>query len=202
MLKVPKTMVAALFAAALTACSWVPNYFPGFLKPYRPDVQQGNVITNEMVEQLRPGMSRDQVKFMLGTPLLVDAFHKDRWDYMYYLNPRSGATQRRKLTIFFEDNHLARFQSDAMPPESMADNLILGRKGKPAAPKPKEAVEAAAAATPAAAEAAAAAPQAATATPQETSAAPNAAPADSAPAAPTPDPGAAPSPAPAPPARP
>jgi outer membrane protein assembly factor BamE len=132
---------AALLTAALTmaGCGSVTNYLPGFLTPYRPDVQQGNVITSEMVDQLRPGMTRDQVKFMLGTALLADGFHPDRWDYLYYLNPRAGAPQRRNLVIYFKDNRLDHFTSDPMPPESMADNLILGKKttAKPSAP-PKE----------------------------------------------------------------
>jgi outer membrane protein assembly factor BamE len=132
---------AALLGAALitAGCNSVTNYLPRFLKPYRPDVQQGNVITSDMVEQLRPGMTRDQVKFMLGTALLADAFHPDRWDYLYYLNPRKGAPQRRNLVVYFKDNRLDHFTSDPMPPESMADNLILGHKpfAQPSAP-PKE----------------------------------------------------------------
>jgi outer membrane protein assembly factor BamE len=137
----PARRMAAILALAaiLPGCSSITHFLPGFLTPYRPDVQQGNVITSEMVEQLRPGMTRDQVRFMLGTPLLADAFHKDRWDYLYYLNPRVGPIQRRNLVIYFADNRLDHFQSDAMPPESMADNLILGRKGKaPVVVKPKE----------------------------------------------------------------
>jgi outer membrane protein assembly factor BamE len=135
-----RRLVALLSAALITAgCGSITDYFPRFLKPYRPDVQQGNVITSDMVDQLRPGMTRDQVKFMLGTPLLADAFHPDRWDYLYYLNPRVGAPQRRNLVIFFKDNRLDRFKSDPMPPESMADNLILGRKGPfPVNAAPKE----------------------------------------------------------------
>jgi len=129
---------AALAAAALmlTGCGSLTDYLPGFLTPYRPDVQQGNVITSDMVEQLRPGMTRDQVRFMLGTALLTDGFHPDRWDYLYYLNPRSGAPQRRNLVIYFKDNRLDHFTSDPMPPESMADNLILGKKvpAQPSAP--------------------------------------------------------------------
>ncbi|HEY4039577.1 MAG TPA: outer membrane protein assembly factor BamE [Burkholderiaceae bacterium] len=112
----------------MAGCNSVIDRLPHFLKPYRPDVQQGNVITSDMVEQLRPGMSRDQVKFMLGTPLLTDGFHPDRWDYLYFLNPRFGSPQRRNLVIYFKDNRLDSFKSDPMPPESMADNLILGRK--------------------------------------------------------------------------
>lgn len=122
---------------ALAGCSWIAPRLPGWASPYRPDVQQGNVITREMVEQLREGMTRDQVKFMLGTPLLADAFHPDRWDYLYYLKPRAGKAQQRSLVVYFKDNRLDRFTSDPMPPESMADNLILKVKIKPS-PQPKE----------------------------------------------------------------
>jgi outer membrane protein assembly factor BamE len=132
---------AALLTLALSTTGCHSIYLPAFMAPYRPDVQQGNVITRDMVEQLRPGMSRDQVKFMLGTPLLTDGFHPDRWDYLYYLNPRKGAPQRRNLIVYFKDNRLDHFTSDPMPPESMADNLILGQKpyAQPSA-APKEPV--------------------------------------------------------------
>jgi outer membrane protein assembly factor BamE len=106
--------------------SSVTGWAPTFLGPYRPDVHQGNIVTKEMVDQLRQGMTREQVRFMLGTPLLVSEFHKDRWDYQYYLNPRTGAVQNRRLTVFFKDNRLDRFVADEMPPESTADIMILG----------------------------------------------------------------------------
>jgi outer membrane protein assembly factor BamE len=106
--------------------SSVARWGPTFLGPYRPDVHQGNIITKEMVEQLRQGMTREQVRFMLGTPLLTSEFHKDRWDYVYYLNPRKGEVQNRRLTVQFKDNKLDGFKSDEMPPEAMADILILG----------------------------------------------------------------------------
>lgn len=106
--------------------SSVTGWAPTFLGPYRPDVHQGNIITKEMVEQLRTGMTREQVRFMLGTPLLVSEFHKDRWDYAYYLNPRKGAVQNRRLTVYFKDNKLDTFTADAMPEEVLADVLILG----------------------------------------------------------------------------
>ena len=72
-----------------SAASWAPT----FLKPYRPDVHQGNIITKEMVDQLRIGMTREQVRFMLGTPLMSTEFRKDRVDYIYYLNPLKGPIQ-------------------------------------------------------------------------------------------------------------
>jgi outer membrane protein assembly factor BamE len=122
----------AALTLALSACS--ASYVPNFLRPYRPDVQQGNIVTKDMVEQLRPGMTRDQVRFLLGTPMLTDLFHQDRWDYTYYLRRKSGETQIRKLSVVFADGKLNRFDSDAMPAEPLADNLILGQKAaKPAA---------------------------------------------------------------------
>lgn len=106
--------------------SSVAGWGPTFLGPYRPDVHQGNIVTKEMVDQLSQGMTREQVRFMLGTPLLTSEFHKERWDYAYYLNPRKGPVQSRRLTVFFVDNKLDRFISDEMPREEMADVLILG----------------------------------------------------------------------------
>jgi len=120
-----------LLTCALGACSSVT--VPGWLHSYRPDVQQGNIITKDMVEQLRTGMTRDQVRFLLGTPMLTDLFHQDRWDYPYYLNRRSGETQIRKLHVDFAEGKLVRFESDPMPAEPLADSLILGRKVQPAA---------------------------------------------------------------------
>jgi outer membrane protein assembly factor BamE len=79
-----------------------------------------------MVDQLRIGMTRDQVRFMLGTPLLTSEFRKDRIDYVYYLNPRRGEVQNRRLTLFFKDSRLDRFDNDPMPKEDDVDALILG----------------------------------------------------------------------------
>ncbi len=135
----PTSFARALPAVAavlvLAGCESVRTWTPTFLRPYRPDVQQGNVVTKEMVDQLRPGMTREQVRFLLGTPLLASVFHQDRWDYVYRLARGSGEVQMRKLVVFFKDNRLERFESDEMPSEALADNLILGRKPK-AAPKP------------------------------------------------------------------
>jgi outer membrane protein assembly factor BamE len=124
----------------LAGCSSMRSWAPPFLQPYRPDIQQGNVVTKEMVEQLRESMTRDQVRFLLGTPLLTSIFHADRWDYIYYLQRGKGdEKQLRRLVVVFKNDRLASFVSDVMPPEKMADNLILGRNPKaiPQAP-PKE----------------------------------------------------------------
>jgi outer membrane protein assembly factor BamE len=136
----------AAFAAALlpllVACESVRSWTPPILQPYRPDVQQGNVVTKEMVDQLAAGMTRDQVRFLLGTPALVSVFHQDRWDYVYLLKRGKGSeVQSRRMTVFFKDNRVERFESDEMPPEALADNLILGRKPKDLPKAPPGAAE-------------------------------------------------------------
>jgi outer membrane protein assembly factor BamE len=97
-------------AAALGACSWVPRPF----SEYKIDIQQGNVLTQEMVGQLRPGLSKDQVRFILGTPVLTDIFHANRWDYVYRLRKGStGEVEERKFSTFFDDeDRLARVAGD------------------------------------------------------------------------------------------
>ena len=73
---------------------------------YRIDVQQGNVITQEMVDKLKPDMTKAQVRFVLGTPLIVDTFRDNRWDYFYILHENGELIDKQKLTIFFEDERL------------------------------------------------------------------------------------------------
>lgn len=83
----------------------------GCLSVYKVEVQQGNVVTQEMIGKLKPGMTRSQVRFVLGTPLVIDGFHPDRWDYYYYLrrsNEDTGETQR--LTVIFKNDTLVSVQ--------------------------------------------------------------------------------------------
>lgn len=82
---------------------------------HRIDVQQGNVLTQESVNQLRPGMSRRQVKFILGTPLISDPFHSDRWDYLYRMQGGNGNVTEKRIALFFEDDKLARMEGTLRP---------------------------------------------------------------------------------------
>ena len=82
---------------------------------YRPEVQQGNVVTQEMIDQLNIGMSRRQVRFVLGTPLIKDPFHQDRWDYYYSHLSRNKGSERRILSIFFKDDALVEIRGDVAP---------------------------------------------------------------------------------------
>jgi len=93
----------------ITGCSFLPSV-PAVL--YRIDVQQGNVITQEMVDKLKTGMTRSQVRFALGTASIDDIFHKDRWDYVYRLVQHGNLVEEYKLTVFFEDDKLVRTDGD------------------------------------------------------------------------------------------
>lgn len=127
---------ALTLLTVLAGCGSIRGWAPTFIQPYRPDVQQGNVITQEMVDQLRDGMTRDQVRFLLGTPMLTSVFHQDRWDYVFFLKRGRGTeVQLRRLVVYFKDNRLAKYAADPMPPEAQADNLILGRDAARARPR-------------------------------------------------------------------
>jgi outer membrane protein assembly factor BamE len=97
----------------------VPNALDRAPFVYRPEIQQGNVVEQEQVNQLQPGLSKRQVKFLLGTPMLNDVFHANRWDYAYTMGTGSTPREIRRLTVFFEDDRLVRISGDMRPqPES------------------------------------------------------------------------------------
>jgi len=98
---------------ALTACSGTPDVV-SMLSPHRIDVRQGNYVSQEMVARLRPGMTRDQVRFVLGTPLVADLFNADQWDYVYRFRSGQGDVQTRRLVVFFEDGKLVRVGGDVV----------------------------------------------------------------------------------------
>lgn len=106
--------------------------FLGIFTPYRVDIQQGNFISREMVTQLKENMqrneaiTREQVRFALGTPLLTDAFHADRWDYIFRLKKRSGEIISNRVTVFFKDNRLVRIEGGMLPTEQEYLALIAG----------------------------------------------------------------------------
>lgn len=109
----PRFATTALVVCTLSACSTVPH----IINEYRIDVQQGNVLTQEMVAQLRPGLSKDQVRFILGTPVLIDMFHTNRWDYFYWLKKgNTTKVETRRFSAFFDnDDKLLRVTGDVAP---------------------------------------------------------------------------------------
>lgn len=106
-----KLLLIALFPLLLAACA-SPT---AALSPYRIEVQQGNAVTQEMLAKLKPGMTPSQVRFLLGTPLIVDPFHKDRWDYVYLLKQKGDITEQRHIAILFENDKLKAIEGDVKP---------------------------------------------------------------------------------------
>ncbi len=100
-------------ALLLAGCS-LKNPSVG-LTPYKIDIQQGNPVTQEMLDQLRPGMTLAQVRFLLGTPLIVDPFREDRWDYIYRLERGGKAQEQRRITVVFENGRFKGLQGDVSP---------------------------------------------------------------------------------------
>lgn len=110
-----------IFCATLSACGTVDgtgNRLLNAFRPYKMDVVQGNVVTREQVALLKPGMSRVQVRDVLGTPLLASVFHADRWDYVFTLKRQGVEPQSRRVTVFFKNTELLRFEADPLPSEA------------------------------------------------------------------------------------
>jgi outer membrane protein assembly factor BamE len=115
-MRIPALILIAVLAAACV---------------HKIDVEQGNYVTQDVVDRLKPGMSKSQVKMLLGTPLLNDIFHTNRWDY-YFDNAVAGKRVAHKhLTVFFEDDKLVKWSGDANPPPLPP----VRAEGEPAAPK-------------------------------------------------------------------
>jgi outer membrane protein assembly factor BamE len=87
----------------------------GFPGVYRINVEQGNIVTLEMLDQLKPGMTTRQVRYILGTPLIEDPFHPDRWEYLYMIRNGNDTLAETRLTVFFEDDKLTHFSSSVPP---------------------------------------------------------------------------------------
>lgn len=126
--------VAAILGLALGVAACSP---PDWLTPYRVEINQGNYVTQDMVAKLRPGMTRNQVRFALGTPLLIDPFHKDRWDYIYVLERNEKIIQRRVLTVIFVDDKLQRVEGDVVAAAPREETLPMAGAPVPAQPAPR-----------------------------------------------------------------
>ncbi|MAT50953.1 MAG: hypothetical protein CMK32_07205 [Porticoccaceae bacterium] len=112
-----KTTLIVLFAMALaTGCSYFQ--FPGI---HKVEVQQGNIITQDMIDQLRPGMTKSQVSYIMGTPMIADTFHQDRWDYYYSVKKEQDDHRKEHVIIFFENGKLSSIRGDYAPSGARAD---------------------------------------------------------------------------------
>ena len=121
-----------LIGAAVAACSSFDSTtqsLAGVVSPYKIDIVQGNFVSREQVEALQPGMGRQQVRDILGTPLVTSLFHSDRWEYVFTLKRPNTDIQTRKLTVFFNGDVLDRAEGDEMPSESEFVATLGARKG-------------------------------------------------------------------------
>lgn len=101
----PKHLIIIVFIASFILTSCV----------YKVDVEQGNIISQEMIDQLEPNMNKRQVRYVLGTPLVVDVFHQDRWDYIYSFQPGGEIREQKRISVLFENERLVGLQGDFRP---------------------------------------------------------------------------------------
>ncbi len=104
--------------AALAGCS-----FPGV---YKIDIQQGNVVTQDMIDQLKPGMTQRQVRFIMGNPLITDTFHANRWDYLYSIQPGGRQRYQERISLMFDGQR---------PAHRPGRRLHAGRQPRPGNPR-------------------------------------------------------------------
>ncbi len=119
-----------LLSVLLSSCSYVSV---PLLSPYQMDVRQGNFVTPEMRDKLKLGMTRQQVHYVLGTPLVFDAFHADRWDYVYRLKQHGEVVDNQRLTLYFEGDKLVRIDDSRMPAYTPAPVAAEPAAAEPAA---------------------------------------------------------------------
>ncbi|WP_181017578.1 outer membrane protein assembly factor BamE [Zemynaea arenosa] len=128
-------------AGAQTTSNSKFQKFLWFFSPYRPDIQQGNFVSAEQLAQLKVGLTKEQVRFVLGTPLLQDIFHADRWDYPFRLQRGNGELTTARVTVYFDkEGKVARFDGGNLPTERDYIARIAGpvRAAEKAPPKKEE----------------------------------------------------------------
>jgi outer membrane protein assembly factor BamE len=96
---------------------------------YKMDIRQGNFVTSDMREKLKPGMTKQQVRYVLGTPMINDAFHGNRWDYVYRLEHGGKMIEKQSLTLYFEGDNLARIVDGNQPAETAPEKAEAQVKG-------------------------------------------------------------------------
>jgi outer membrane protein assembly factor BamE len=124
--KLPRALLLAPALLLLASCGSIDRITknpPNWLTPYRADIGQGNFITQDQASRLQKGMSREQVRALLGTPLLVDPFRDNRWDYVFDIRRGDGGRDRRRYFVRFEKDQLAEWGGDELP--AVSGDVIL-----------------------------------------------------------------------------
>ncbi|HOB93484.1 MAG TPA: outer membrane protein assembly factor BamE [Aquabacterium sp.] len=126
--RIPRLTLLAALPLVLGGCAYLPSLpslpslqsgesFLGVITPYRMDIVQGNVVTQEQAARVQPGMNRNQVRDLLGSPMLTDPFHADRWDYIFTIRRQGTPPQRRQVVAFFKGDVLERLDAQDLPTE-------------------------------------------------------------------------------------
>jgi outer membrane protein assembly factor BamE len=143
----PTFLSGLLALLALGGCSTVNSLTSGlnepaslkgfiaFIAPYKPDVIQGNVVTTEQITQVKPGMTRAQVKEILGSPLITDPFHADRWDYVFTLRRQGFDDQQRAFAVLFDKDEVLKIDAPTLPTEDEFVASISRKKLPTSIPK-------------------------------------------------------------------
>lgn len=120
-----RKFLIVFMSSVLVACGTaVPS-----VKPYKLDIQQGNVVTSKMLLQLRPGMTKSQVRYIMGTPLIQDSFHGNRWDYFYQLREGGQVIEQRRVILDFENEQLKSVRGDVIPSDGASEGKGDGVTG-------------------------------------------------------------------------
>ena len=122
--------LACTTLAAAAGCSSLPEYMPRLtsLGVYKIDINQGNYLSQDMVDKLKVGMTKQQVKLTLGTPLVSSAFRDQRWDYVYEYAHQGKVREHRQFTVYFADDKVTRWEGDEMPQSIVELNRSAGEK--------------------------------------------------------------------------
>jgi outer membrane protein assembly factor BamE len=138
------TSFGLLAATMLAGCGSLQSSdnFLGFITPYRVEVVQGNVLTKEQVALVKPGQTRAQVRDVLGSPLLTDSFHADRWDYVFTIRRQGAAPQQRQVVVLFDGDKLKSISAQDLPSErdfvASIDTVKSSKKAPPLSLTPEE----------------------------------------------------------------
>jgi outer membrane protein assembly factor BamE len=129
-----RALIILVLGLGVAGCKEVPML--PFLTTHKIDIQQGNYVTQDMISRLKPGMTRSQVRFLMGTPLIVDPFHSDRWDYVYTFQKAGTMKEQRRIVVIFDSDKLLRIEGDVVPAQTAAaqQGAAGGAAGSGAAP--------------------------------------------------------------------
>jgi outer membrane protein assembly factor BamE len=115
-----------LLSLLLASCD---SFYIPLITPYKMDIRQGNFVTADMRDKLQLGMTKAQVRYVLGTPLITDVFHANRWDYVYQLEHQGKVVEKQKLTVFFDGDKLVRIGDGNQPAGTLPANAAADAKG-------------------------------------------------------------------------